>query len=578
MLTLALVGLIGGLITGISPCMLPVLPVVLLSGTPRADGRPASRWRPWLVIAGLIVSFTLATLFGALLLAALGLPLDLIRWAGIVVLAVIGIGLLVPGVERLLERPFAWIPRREVATDRGGFGLGLAVGAVMVPCAGPVLAAITVAGSTGRVDAGILVLTGAFAVGVAIPLLVFALAGQQVWTRVRAFAKRQRGIRIVAGVAVLALAVGIALDLPQVLQRAIPDYTTGLQQTLDESDSARRALTPADAATDENRGLDACENGATELQQCGPAPEIRGIQQWFNTDAAAEPGAVDAPQATTEPTATPTIAGLRGNVVLIDFWTYACINCQRALPHVTAWAQQYRDAGLRVIGVHSPEYAFEHEPANVAAAITDFGIDYPVALDNDLETWRNYRNRYWPAQYLIDAEGVVRHVRFGEGDYGVTERLIRELLAEADAAARLPAETDVADRTPRELISPETYLGTQRQSNFAGEEPYESGEFAFPRMVYSGTFALDGEWTLGAESIEPAGDRAGIRLTYSARTVQLVASGSGTIELTVDGVTTLIEVGGVPGAIPLRESSFVDTAMLDLVVPRGVQLFAFTFG
>lgn len=572
MLTLALIGLIGGLITGISPCMLPVLPVVLLSGTPRADGRPTSRRRPWLVVAGLVVSFSLATLFGSVLLAALGLPLDVIRWAGIVVLAVFGIGMIVPAVERLLERPFAWIPRREVGTDRGGFGMGLAIGAVMVPCAGPVLAAITVAGSTGRVDAGILVLTGAFAVGVAVPLLMFALAGQQVWARVRAVARRQRGIRIVGGVLVLALAVGIALDLPQVLQRVVPDYTSELQRTLDESEAARRALEPAGSVTDENRGLDACTSGATELQSCGAAPTLRGIAQWFNTDGwtGAAPGAGGEPS----------IAGLRGRVVLIDFWAYACINCQRSIPHVVAWWERYRDQGLEVIGVHSPEYAFEREPANVRAAATSYGIGYPVALDNGLETWRNYRNRYWPAHYLIDAEGTVRHVRFGEGDYDVTERLIRELLVAANPGVQLPAATDVQDRTPRELITPETYLGTERQGNYSGDAPYLPGPgvFALPSVVFNGSFGLEGEWTLGPQSIEPTGERARIRLTYTASVLQLVASGRGTLELTVDGVVTPIEVGDVPGAITLRETGFTDSATIDVSVPHGVQLYAFTFG
>lgn len=563
MLTTALVGLIGGLITGISPCMLPVLPVVLFSGTARADGRPASRWRPWLVIAGLVVSFSAATLFGSLLLAALGLPLDLIRWAGIVVLALIGIGLLVPAVERWLERPFAWIPRREVGTDRGGFGVGLALGAVMVPCAGPVLAAITVAGATGRIDGGVLVLTASFAIGVSLPLLVFALAGQQVWARVRAFTKRQRGIRIAGGVVVLALAVGMAFDLPQVLQRAIPDYTTDLQRALDDSDAAQGALGPGGAGT----GLFAeCSSRAEALAECGPAPEFTGIDEWFNSDPL-------------------TIERLRGSVVLVDFWTYACINCQRALPHVIEWSQRYRDSGLVVVGVHSPEYAFEREVRNVEAAIADFGVTYPVALDNRLATWRAYENRYWPAQYLIDAEGQVRHVRFGEGDYDVTERLIRELLTEADAAADLPATSEVDDLTPRELISPETYLGTLRQGNFAGDQPYENGtrEYTLPRTVYSGTFALEGEWTLGPEAIEPAAtgpsaEPARIRLTYTAHEVYLVVAGSGSIRVDVDGLSREIPVQGVPGSVLLQRTGFLDTTTLDLTVPHGVQVYSFTFG
>ncbi|HEX8869892.1 MAG TPA: cytochrome c biogenesis CcdA family protein, partial [Lentzea sp.] len=206
MLTLGLIGLLGGLVTGISPCILPVLPVIFFSGGVPGARSQVSRARPYLVIAGLVVSFSLVTLFGSLLLSVLGLPQDVLRWAGIVVLVLIGAGLIVPRFEQLLEKPFTWIPQRSPDANRGGFTLGLALGAVYVPCAGPVLAAITVAGSTGKVGTDTVVLTLTFALGAAIPLLVFALAGRRVSERVQAFRKRQRGVRITAGVVMIALA------------------------------------------------------------------------------------------------------------------------------------------------------------------------------------------------------------------------------------------------------------------------------------------------------------------------------------------------------------------------------------
>ena len=368
------------------------------------------------MIAGLVTSFTLVTLVGSLLLSVLHLPQDIIRWVAMGVLVIIGIGLISPKFEFLIERPLAFLPKRNVDTRRNGFGVGLALGAVFVPCAGPVLAAIIVAGSTGQIGIGTVVLTVSFAIGVAIPLLFFALAGRGLSERISAFRRHERGLRIAAGVAMIALAVGLAFNVPAQLQRLLPDYTNGIQQSLTDSDTAREALDLGGLVNDENKDLDQCTDGAAELESCGTAPSIKGIESWLNTPGGAP---VD-------------LADLKGQVVLVDFWAYSCINCQRSIPHVVAWDKAYRDAGLTVIGVHSPEYAFEKDAGNVASGAKAFGITYPVALDNNLSTWTNYRNRYWPAHYLIDAEGTVRHIAFGEGNYATTEKLIRELLEEAN--------------------------------------------------------------------------------------------------------------------------------------------------
>jgi len=561
-LTLALIGLIGGLVTGISPCILPVLPVIFLSG---AQGATVQRGRPYLVIAGLVASFTLVTLFGSLLLSLLGLPQDVLRWAGLVVLALIGIGLLVPRFEQLLEKPFALIPQRRPDANRGGFGLGLALGAVYVPCAGPVLAAITVAGSTGRIGVDTVVLTVTFAVGAAIPLLFFALAGRQVTERLRAFRKRQRGIRVAAGVLMLALAVGLVFNLPQLLQRTVPDYTTGLQERIDDSEEVREALGLGGLENEQNKDLDRCSADATELERCGTAPDVRGIQQWLNT-----PGnrAVD-------------LKSLRGKVVLLDFWAYSCINCQRSIPHVTAWDAAYRDAGLRVVGVHAPEYAFEKEPRNVAAAVDKFGIRYPVALDNSLATWTNYRNRYWPAHYLVDAQGTVRHIKFGEGDYDVTERLIRELLADADSGVSLPKPTDTADDTPDvRAITRETYLGSTKRVNFAGAQPYTAGEraFDFPGDQPKDSFALAGGWTLSTQHITPTGPSGQVRLAYRAREVRMVLSGAGTVTYEAGGRTRTIRVAGTPDSYELLSTQDIAAGTVTVTVGAGVRAYSFTFG
>lgn len=571
---LIIIGLLGGLITGISPCILPVLPVIFLTGgaqSARYEGGPktvpARRSRPYLVILGLVVSFTLVTLVGSLILGALNLPQDIIRWVGIGVLAILGIGLLIPRVEQLLERPFQWIPRREVANDGSGFGVGLALGAVFVPCAGPVLAAIIVAGATGRIGADTVLLTASFAIGVALPLLVFALAGRGVVERIRAFRRRERGLRIAAGVAMLALAVGLVFNVPQALQRLLPDYTAQLQRDLTQSDEAVEALGLGGLVTDENRELDNCASGAAELASCGTAPSIRGIQEWLNTPDGA---ALD-------------LSDLRGEVVLLDFWAYSCINCQRSIPHVVAWDEAYRDAGLQVIGIHSPEYAFEKDAGNVAAGARGFGIEYPVALDNNLSTWTNYRNRYWPAHYLIDAAGTVRHISFGEGGYARTEALIRELLQDADPAVALPAATDVDDSTP-ELGSTtrETFLGSSKDVNFAGPGAYTAGEgeYAYPDDQPADTFALDGDWDVQTQFATPGGaEAAGIRLTYRAAEVRMVLAGAGDLHITrADGSTETITVDGTPRSYAVLDADDIDAGVLEVQVDAGVEVYSFTFG
>ena len=428
MLSLALIGLVGGLITGISPCILPVLPVIFFSGTQSTTDssvavtsqRDASR--PFRVIGGLVLSFSLVTLIGSALLSLLHLPQDAIRWVALVALVAIGLGLIFPGFEQLLERPFARIPQKRIANVGNGFGLGLALGVLYVPCAGPVLAAIVVAGATANIGLPVVVLTLAFAVGTAVPLLFFALAGQRIAERVSAFRRRQRQIRITAGVVTILLAVALVFNVPAVLQRAVPDYTSALQDKFGGGKQVQQKLKLGGIVNDQNKDLANCTSGSPQPQNCGSAPDLKGITAWLNT-----PG--DKPI---------DLHSLRGKVVLIDFWAYSCINCQRAIPHVEGWYKAYRDLGFEVIGVHTPEYAFEKVTANVEKGAADLGITYPIAQDNSYSTWTNYRNEYWPAEYLIDANGTVRHVKFGEGDYNDTEKLIRQLITDARPGTTLP--------------------------------------------------------------------------------------------------------------------------------------------
>jgi len=582
MLTLALIGLIGGLITGISPCILPVLPVIFFSGArsvaaedtgtePGAVAvaarpkRPLSdTLRPYRVIAGLVLSFSVVTLVGSALLSLLHIRQDAIRWVALVALVAIGLGLIFPRFEQLLERPFSRIPQKQINTRGNGFGLGLALGVLYVPCAGPVLAAIVVAGATSAIGVNTVVLTSAFAIGAALPLLVFALAGRQVAERVSAFRRGQREIRIAAGIVTILLAVALVFNLPAVLQRAIPDYTSALQQKVPGADKIRDKLNLGGIVNDQNAQLSNCTDGANQLESCGPAPDIKGITAWLNT-----------------PENTPLdLRSLRGRVVLIDFWAYSCINCQRAIPHVVGWYQAYRDAGLEVIGVHTPEYGFEKVTANVAAGAADLGIKYPVALDNSYSTWTNYRNRYWPAEYLIDANGTVRHIKFGEGDYDGTEKLIRQLLLDANPAAKLPAPVGAPDTTPTGGLTAENYFGVGKAVNFAGGGVYDQGSatFGYPPGQPADTFALSGPWSLDYQGATADGDDSRIRLDYHAKNVYIVVGGTGTLTVTRDGKSTTVPVGGPPTSHQVVAGDQVAPGTLEVRPSRGLQVFSFTYG
>ncbi|MFT4108944.1 cytochrome c biogenesis protein CcdA [Propionicimonas sp.] len=561
---LVLIGLLGGLITGVSPCILPVLPLVFLGGgSPTADGGlpAAARRRPFLVVLGLVTSFAAFTLFGTLLLSALHVPSDLIRCLGLGALVLLGLALVFPALEGVIERPFTRLPQPSVRPGGSGFGLGLALGAVFVPCAGPVLAAITVAGSTGRVGVDTLLLTVSFAVGCAIPLLVFALAGREVVARVRAFQRHQRVVRVASGIVMIVLAVALALNVTDAIQRAIPDYTTSIGNSLG------RGLDSTGSDAKAPVGLSTCQaaayTGDDQLRDCGPAPEFTGIEQWLNTGGAS-----------------PTISGLSGKVVLVDFWAYSCINCQRELPHAQAWYSRYAETGLVVVGVHTPEYAFEHEAANVADGAARLGLRFPIALDNDDATWDAYGNESWPAAYLIDATGEIRHVSIGEGDYDGEEQLIRQLLEAANPGVTLPAVTDVADTTPHDVAqSPEMYLGSERTQYFTGNASYPdgTGTFHFPAQLEPSHYALDGTWTASEESLL-AGAGARIELSYHASSVYLDVGGTGTLTVTAGGTTRMIAVEGAPNIYPVASSGAPADGTVTIALSEGLAAYSFTFG
>ncbi len=558
-MTLVLIGLVGGIITGLSPCVLPVLPVVLLGGGAAGTDEESARRRPYLVVLGLALSFAVFTLFGTLILASLHLPDDAIRWLGLALLVLVGVALLVPPLGHLIERPFYRFPQRAVGTGRNGLLLGIALGAVFVPCAGPVLAAITVAGATGHIGLRTIGLTAGFAVGTAIPLLAFALAGRGMTQRIGAFRRHQGAFRAVSGTVMIVLAVALTFNLSDLVQRLIPNYTQGVSNSLEKGAAAAQGGSASVSLQD-------CQTaalyGGSGLEDCGPAPAFRGIQQWLNT-----PGGRPV-----------SLASLRGKVVLVDFWAYSCINCQRELPHVEAWAKDYAADGFEVVGVHTPEYAFEHVPSNVEAGVRRLGLTFRVALDNSYDTWNAYDNQSWPAAYLIDASGRIRHISIGEGDYTFEEQLIRELLQAAHPGIALPKATNVPDLTPDDPSqTPETYLGAEREQGFDGGSAYVTGQFTLPATLPVNAFALAGNWTVGQQSIT-AGKGAEVALAFHASYVYLDVGGTGTLTVSFGGKTTVIRVSGAPDIYTVATEQPAQNGLVGVKLSPGLAAYSFTFG
>ncbi len=561
MAELLAVAFLGGFITGISPCIVPVLPVVVAGGSTNA-----SRARPFLIIAGLVVSFSLTELVGSTVLSAIGLPQNLLFWLGIALLLILAVGLLVPVIGQRLERPFARLGSSRYATWGGGFVLGLSLGLVFVPCAGPVLAAISVAAANHRVNASAFFVTVFYAVGATLPLLVFAVIAQRAVTGWQTLRSHLPLIRQVAGAVLAVTTLAIAFGLLDPLQRSVPGYTSALENHIEGNASIAaqlRALSGEHANTFATNQAKAPSRASASLPDLGTAPNFTGIVAWLNT-----PGHRPL-----------SLAQLRGRVVLIDFWTYSCINCQRSLPHVEAWENAYQKDGLVVVGVSTPEFAFEHVVSNVSSAAGSLGVHYPIAVDNDYSTWNAYNNEYWPAEYLIDPSGHVRAYDFGEGGYSTMESNIRDLLM-ANGVTRLPARTDVADQTPTTQTTQESYLGYSQLQYDVGTAAVRdrAADYQAPSTIPSNSLAFDGTWTVHKENAT-AGDSARILLQFTAHDVYLVLGGQGTVAVSFDGrPLSSVEVNGIPRLYTLFSGGSLQSGELTLAFSPGIQAYDFTFG
>ncbi|MFS7240000.1 cytochrome c biogenesis protein DipZ [Serratia proteamaculans] len=497
---------LGGILTIASPCILPVLPFIFS----RAD-------RPFLrsglpLLVGMALTFalfaTLAAVGGGWVVAANQYG----RWLALVLMAVFGVTLLFPAVAERVMHPLVSAGNRlsdKIAADKQhqvgpSLLLGVATGLLWAPCAGPILGLVLTGAALQGANVGSTFLLLAYAAGAATSLALALLIGGKVFSAMKRSLGAGEWIRRGLGGAMLVGVVAIALGLDtSVLARISAASTGGIEQRLLQTftPAAAPARLPVQTAVDSTPVLD----------DFGEMPALSGAVQWLNS-----------PPLTAE--------SLRGKVVLVDFWTYSCINCLRTLPYVKAWAEKYRDQGLVVIGVHAPEFAFERDIGNVTKEAKKLGIDYPIAIDNNYSIWRAFNNQYWPAHYFIDATGHIRYQHFGEGDYAQSERVIQTLLRQAGAKNISTAVSQVAGQGVEQAagnqagISPETYLGYARAQNFASGEATQDrvARYGVPASLPLNDWGLAGNWTVGGENVTLNAPKGRIVYRFHARDLHLV--------------------------------------------------------
>lgn len=586
---LFLIAYLAGALTIVSPCILPVLPFVLSRA-----GQPFTRSiLPMLL--GMIATFagvaTLAAVGGSWAVHAN----EIGRYAAVALIAGFGVTLLSPRIVAVVTRPAVALGSRlsqQASGKKGSVGtsflLGVATGLLWAPCAGPILGLVLTGAALQGANVQTTLLLTAYAAGAATSLAMAVLAGEKVFAAMKRSLGIGERLRQALGIAVLAGVTAIALGLDTgLLSRLSYASSTRIEQSLldrlhNASDTAGKPSGSAMqlAANDARKGYQ------SDLPVLGRFVSLDGAVEWLNSK----------PLSAEE---------LRGKVVLVDFWTYSCINCIRTIPYVRAWAEKYRDQGLVVIGVHSPEFAFEKRVDNVRQAIDKFQIGYPVAIDNDFKIWRSFANNYWPAHYFIDAKGQIRHTQFGEGDYEQSERVIQDLLAEAAGSKKVDAPTVTLDAKGAEaapdlaqLQSGESYIGYLRAANFISPE----GVGADVARDYTvgkpdlNEWGLTGKWTVGGEqaSLDQAG--GGITYRFSARDLHLVL-GPGAdgkkirFQVKVDGVAPGADHGsdidaegnGTVSETRLyqlvRQSGEVRERTFEIrFLDPGVEAFVFTFG
>ncbi len=572
-----LLAFVGGVLTILSPCILPVLPFVFS----RADQPFRRSGLP--LLTGMALTFALvatAAAYGGHWVVRLNQGG---RYVAIAIFLVLGLTLLFPSLAEALTRPLVQAgakiqggPSSELSVGKS-FVLGISTGLLWAPCAGPILGLILTGAAIQGPGARSSLLLLFYALGAATSLGIALLAGKKVFSTLKRSLFFDVWIRRVLGAAVIVGAIAIALgwDTGLLTKFSFVNTARAEEHLLGRFGPAKPTLVPVSVA-----------EAQPALADEGPMPELSGADGWINSPALSS-------------------KSLRGKVVVIDFWTYSCINCLRALPYVEGWATKYKDAGLVVIGVHTPEFAFEKERSNVEKAVRDLKITYPVAIDSDYKIWSAFNNNYWPAHYFIDGKGRIRAHHFGEGEYDVSERIIQELLKENGATSISPGVINAsgngaeAASDSKNVGSPETYVGYKRSANFASVEPIakDSRKTYSPQPRLSlNQWALGGNWKVGEESAVLQSVPGKIVFRFHARDVHLVLGPSKNgkpirFVVKLDGTapgddhgadTDASGAGTVQGNRLyqlIRQKGAVEDRTFEIeFLDPGVEAFAFTFG
>ena len=553
MILLIVFAFLAGVITVLSPCILPILPIILTSSI---GGVNTGKSRPMGVVIGFILSFTFFTLFLSTIVRLSGIPAETLRFVSVFVVAGFGVSLLVPQFQVIVERLFSklagFMPSSQGRTGfGGGLLIGFSVGLLWTPCVGPILASVISLAITGTVTFDAFLITLAYSLGTAIPMFLIMLGGQNALRRVPWLLSNLGHIQKLFGVLMILTAIGIFLNIDRKFQTFVlntfPQYGVGLTK-FEDNELIKNQLQKKSGkdVKKEDMGKPLFNISTPK----GPiAPELIPGGVWLNSEPL-------------------TLEQLKGKVVIIDFWTYSCINCQRTMPYLRKWWETYKDKGLIIIGVHSPEFEFEKSEKNLAQAIKDFKLPYPIMQDNDFATWKAYDNHYWPAKYIIDKEGYIRYTHFGEGAYDETEKIIQDLLKETGAK---DVSSEINNPTYQiQAKTPEIYLGSSRNPNKSG-------------------FTLTGDWSVMEEYANPQ-KGAMLILNFDAKEVFLVMRTKGTpakVKVYIDDKMQDFGKDNLNGVVTVDQDMLYK--LINLSSPgrhllrlefedNNIELYAFTFG
>jgi cytochrome c biogenesis protein CcdA/thiol-disulfide isomerase/thioredoxin len=604
MLLLILFALVAGAGTAITPCVLPVLPALLSASA------LGGRRRPLGIILGLALTFTIAIVALAQIAKGVGLAAGATRTLAVIVLIAFGLVMLVPELAERVQAPLSRLARFGPRSRGSGFWSGLfvggALGFVCAPCAGPILAAVISVSASGNTSARVVAVAVAFVVGLSAVLAIYSIGGRRVMDLVRRRARghtveRTLGVVLLVTGVVMATNLDVRFESALANSKSLPSFLTDPTRSLESSNAvqnrlaslrpaSRFALRQRQAAAGAAPAAIAAANSAAaavaipgvqtpSLPDLGQAPDFINTQRWFNTSQG-------------RPL---TMSGLRGHVVLVDFWTYTCINCIRTLPFLKALYARYHPYGLDVVGVETPEFTFEQEASNVQQAVQADAIRYPVVQDNNYGTWNAYQNQYWPAEYLIDAGGEVRHTQFGEGDYKGSEAAVRELLFRAGAKQLPPPITVNIPTASQNMGTPETYLGAERaaQENFLPAVKAGVHAYGGNGSLQLNEASLKGTWNVTSQYATPVSAPGTISLDFQAAKAYLVLTSVGgvarNVQVRLDGRPIPAALagsdvhGGVVTVRGQRLYSLVSTRsdqqhVLTVELPPGVQAYDYTFG